>query len=108
MTDAPNPDDFSFVDKPTEFRVRLEVMGEISLTITADNIEAARASAQAQADKMIDGEDWAELDEVEQVDVGHVYQSPRMYRVTSEDGRKMQVSRLEVGMKPREPDERGF
>lgn len=81
---------------------------EAGEALIIDNFEAAYADAQAQAYKMIDGEDWAELDEVEQVDVGHVYQSPRMYRVTSEDGKKMQVSRLKAGMKPREPNERGF
>jgi len=104
---TPNKDDFSFVDKPTEFRVTLKVQGEIHLSIKADSIEAAREEANLRSDKMMDGEEWVELDDVDQVDVIRVYQSPRMYRVRCE-GRNMQVSRLEEGHTPREPDERGF
>lgn len=110
LTAEPNAADFSFVEKPDEFRVTLQVIGEVRLTIKADDIEAARADARLQAEKMLDGDDGfgVELDDVEQVSVAHVQQSPRMYRVLNADGMKCQVSHLKPGMTPREPDEKGF
>ncbi|TNE66864.1 MAG: hypothetical protein EP336_09625 [Rhodobacteraceae bacterium] len=108
MADLPNPDDFSFVDSPNEFRVTFEVKGEVNMTIYAENIEDARAKAREQVEEIVSESGTCELDAVDDVEVGRIYQKPRMYFVTDEDGRKMRVSRLEAGMVPREPDEHGF
>ncbi|WP_434286263.1 hypothetical protein [Celeribacter sp. SCSIO 80788] len=108
MADLPNPDDFSFVDSPNEFRVRLEVKGEFVLTVMADSPEDARSKAVKETEVLIATGYFEGLDEVQEVEAGFAFQAPRMYRVTSKDGRKMRVSRLEPGMVPREPDEHGF
>lgn len=107
MTDTPNPEDFSYVDTPNEYRVTLTVTGEITLTIKAADPEQAQVQAKQQAEAMYE-EPCVELDTVEDVDIGLPRKAPRMYRVTDADGNKLQVSRLRAGMTPREPDERGF
>jgi hypothetical protein len=104
MTTIPSPDDFSKDEKPGEYCVRFKVKGEILITIKADNI----AAAQEKAEDMLEDEDFGlELDEATDVSIRHVYKSPAMFRVLR-NGKTMQVTRLEPGDQPREPNERGF
>ncbi len=95
---------FSVTGRYGEFYAVFRVEGEIRVQIKADSIEQARAKAR----EIADGDDFGtELDEVIDVNIDYVYAARPMYRVTR-DGSKMQVSRLEDGDIPREPDERGF
>lgn len=103
-TTAPNPADFSVNERPNEYEVRFAIRGEVRLTINAGSKEEAQQKAQA----MLDDEDFGlELDGVDEARVDYVWKSQRMFRVTR-DGKAMQVSRLDAGDLPREPDERGF
>lgn len=102
---APNPADFSVNERPTEYEVRFAIRGEVRLTIHASSKVEAQQKAQAMLD---DDEDFGlELDGVDEARVDYVWKSQPMFRVTR-DGRPMQVSRLDVGDLPREPDDRGF
>lgn len=106
-TEKPNPADFSVDDRPREYRACISFEGEMVVTIMADSEGEAKQKAETIADEIAESVDAYELDEIDDVKVSYVWKSKPMYRVWSE-GRKMQVSRLEPGMTPREPDERGF
>jgi hypothetical protein len=99
-----NASDFQQNERPNEYEVRFRVEGEISVTIKADSLDDARAKAQVMAD---DEEFGLDLDQAEDVSIARVWKSQPMFLVTR-DGKSMQVSRLEDGDLPREPDERGF
>ena len=100
----PNPADFSVNERPREYMVRVDVSGEILLTIEADSLEDAKAKAEEQ----LEAEDFGlELDEVHDASIGYAWKSKPMYRVLR-DGKKTQTSWLQAGDLPREPDERGF
>lgn len=107
MSNTPNPEDFSVNEKPREYEIRLDVRGTIRMTIEADSLEEAKTRAHEKAYELADDALGIELDEVEEVAVGMVYKSPKMYRVMR-DGRAMQVSRLEPGDAPREPIAHNF
>ena len=107
MEDTPNPADFSVDEKPGEYRVIFKISGSMELTIKADDEAHASKLAEEFADRIAEGYEDFDFDDVDDVDVAHLRKSPPMYRVT-QDGSKMQVSRLRPGDVPREPDERGF
>ncbi|MDB5531561.1 MAG: hypothetical protein JWR51_4664 [Devosia sp.] len=104
MATAPNPADFSVNERANEYEVRFSVRGEIRLTINAESPEDARSKAEAMTE---DEEFGLELDDTDEVRVDHVWKTRPMFLVTRE-GKKMQVSRLDAGDLPREPDDRGF
>lgn len=110
MTDTiintPNPTDFSRNDKPGEYTAEVEVHGTISIRIEADSQEDAQRQAEAEVEKMQD-DGYVEIDDIGTVDLQRVTKDRPMYRVTRE-GKPMQVSRLEHGDLPRDPDHRGF
>jgi hypothetical protein len=107
MNSKPNPADFSVFERPNEYRVTFRVAGEVTRTISADSEADAIRKAAEMADRIAEGEDDAELDEVFDVGRPDVRKTPPMFRVTR-NGQAMQVSRLQAGDLPREPDERGF
>ncbi|MCY1235571.1 hypothetical protein D9M68_150740 [compost metagenome] len=104
MADQPNKADFIADERPGEYEARFAVSGTVHVTIKAGSLEEARAKADAMAE---DEEFGLELDEADDVSVRWVGKSATMFLVTR-DGQKMQVSRLEPGDLPRQPDERGF
>lgn len=101
---VPSADGFIINEKPGEFKARFIVRGEIVRTIVADSADQAREIAEAMAD---DDDFGTELDAVDDVGVEHVWKTPRMYLVLR-GGAAMQVSRLEEGDVPRQPNEQGF
>lgn len=106
MTDtaiqAPNPADFSRNDKPGEYTAKIEVKGFISISIKADSQEDAQRQAQTEVER-IEKEGYVEIDDMEDVDLQRVTKDRPMYRVTRE-GKPMQVSHLQPGDLPRDPD----
>lgn len=105
--EAPNPADFSRNDKPGEYTAEFEVRGKISMSIRADSQEDAQRQAEAELEKMLD-EGYVEIDDIDTADLRRVIKDRPMYRVTRE-GKTMQVSHLQPGDIPRDPDpERGF
>ncbi len=111
MTDAtintPNPADFSRNDKPGEYTAEIEVRGRVSIAIKAESQEDAQRQAEAELEKM-EEEGYVEIDDIHKVDLRHVSKDRPMYRVTRE-GKPMQVSHLQPGDLPRDPDpDRGF
>lgn len=110
MTDttvqAPNPADFSRDDKPGEYTAEIEVRGRISISIKAESKEDAQRQAEAELDRM-EKEGYAEIDDIHDIDLVRMTKDRPMYRVTRE-GKPWQVSHLEPGDLPREPDQRGF
>jgi hypothetical protein len=111
MTDttinAPNPADFSRNDKPGEYTAEVEVRGKISIRIEADSQEDAQRQAEAELEKM-ENDGYVEIDDIDEVRLRRVTKDRPMYRVTRE-GKPMQVSHLQPGDLPRDPDQdRGF
>lgn len=111
MTDAtinaPNPADFSRNDKPREYTAEIEVRGTISIRIEADSQEDAERQAEVELER-IEKEGYVEIDGIDEIDLRRVTKDRPMYRVTRE-GKTMQVSRLQPGDLPRDPDpDRGF
>ena len=106
QTVLPNPSDFSINEREGKFTAMFRVTGTIRFEIDADSVADARAKARADASRILDSGE-TDIDDMETVEVDHVYKNPAMYRVLRE-GKKMQVSRLEPGDIPREPDDRGF
>lgn len=100
MTDQPDPSAFSVLEKPNEYKVRCKVSGEVTITVEADSVDAARAKVEAMAESHPEE---FEVYEPEEIEVEYAYKTPPMYRVTRE-GQSMQVSRLEAGDMPRDPD----
>lgn len=91
-------------ERAGEYEARFTVRGEVRMTIKADSLDAAKAVA---SDKIEDDDFGLELDDVTDVRVDRVWKSQTMFLVTR-DGKPWQVSRLEEGDLPRQPDERGF
>ena len=89
-----------------EFDVRFRVEGEVSRTIKAASLSEAKIKAQEMVEDE-DGDDLLELDEIHDARVDWVSQKPDMYLV-ARGGRKMQVSHIQEGDLPRDPDERGW
>lgn len=106
IVQVPNPADFSRNDKPGEYTAEIEVHGTISIRIKAESQEDAQRQAEAELEKMED-EGYVEIDDIGRVDLQRVTKDRPMYRVTRE-GKPWQVSHLEAGDLPRDPDERGF
>ena len=69
--------------------------------------EKVAADMVMMVNAMLDNGDLWDLDEVQEADVSYVTSEPTMYRVIR-DGQAMQVSFLQEGDVPREPDHRGF
>lgn len=103
----PDPALFSVNERPREYEVDIEISGTMTLTVMADSEEDAQRQADEIADKIADDQHDINLNEVDDLRVGDARKTRPMYRVTR-DGAKMQVSRLEIGDLPRDPDERGF
>lgn len=83
-----------------EFHVR----GTIKVEIEASTEEEADEKAEA----MMDGDDFGlELDDCEDIVLRDLSPARPMYLVTRK-GETMQVSHLQEGDEPREPDENGF
>ena len=106
MTDTkiqtPNAADFSCNEKPGEYTAKFEVRGIISIPIKAESQE----DAQRQADEelyRIEQEGNVEMDDIEEVTLQRVTKDRPLYRVTRE-GKPMQVSHLQPGDLPRDPD----
>ncbi len=95
---------FSVNEKPNEYLARFRIEGEVTLMIIASSLEEAKAKARKELD---DDNFGMELDSVDSANIAHVGKSPPMYRVMR-DGHAYQVSHLQEGDTPREPDERGF
>lgn len=106
MADAtinmPNPADFSRNDKPREYTAAIEVRGTISIRIEAESQEDAQRQAEAELER-IEKEGYVEIDDIDEVDLRRVTKDRPMYRVTRE-GKPMQVSHLQPGDIPRDPD----
>jgi len=103
MTDTmPNPADFSRNDKPGEYTAVIEVRGTISIHIKAESQEDAQRQAEAELEG-IEREGYVEIDNIDEIDLERVTKDRPMYRVTR-DGKPMQVSHLQPGDLPREPD----
>lgn len=106
IVQAPNPADFSRDDKLGEYTAEIAVRGKISISIKAESREDAQRKAAAEVDR-IEKEGYVEIDDIQDIDLRHMSEDRPMYRVTRE-GKPMQVSHLEPGDLPREPDQRGF
>ncbi len=103
---VPNPADFSRNDKPGEYTATIEVRGMIDVSIKAESQEDAQRQAEAELERM-EKEGYAEIDDIHDIDLLRITKDRPMYRVTRE-GASMQVSHLQAGDVPRDPDERGF
>lgn len=107
MNERTTPDKslFSVDERANQYEVKFDVCGSIRMTFTADSVEDARN----QADAMVQGDDdfGCELDEADEIRVRTPRRHSPMYRVLR-GGKKMQVSYLNAGDFPRDPDERGF
>jgi hypothetical protein len=101
-----NPADFSRNDREGEYTARVTVRGTLSISIKADSIEDARRQADAELEK-IERDGYVEIDDIEELELDRVTKDAPMYRVIR-DGKAMQVSHLDPGDRPRQPDERGF
>ncbi len=100
MTETIDARAFSVNEKPNEYQVICKVSGDVTLTINAESLEAARAKAEA----MVDNEpEHFELFKPDEIEIGRIYKSLPMYRVMR-DGIPMQVSHLKTGDVPRDPD----
>ncbi|MDW9823103.1 hypothetical protein GOC19_02980 [Sinorhizobium meliloti] len=104
MSDLPNKADFIADERPGEYEATFSVRGTIRVTIKAGSLEEARAKADAMTE---DEEFGLELDDADDVSLDRVGKTRPMFLVTR-DGRSMQVSHLQSGDLPRQPDERGF
>lgn len=102
--DTANGADFLKNEFPNDYDVRYSVEGEINITVKADSLEEARDKAEAQ----IAGDNLGlEIDVVNSVTVSRVWKTQPMFLVTR-GGKIMQVSRLEEGDEPRQPNANGF
>jgi len=101
-TQAPDPALFSRNDKPREYTAEFTVRGAVSFSIKADSPEDARRQAEAELERM-EKEGYIEIDDVQEIELYRVAKDRPMYRVTRE-GKSMQVSHLQVGDLPRDPD----
>jgi len=99
---------FSINERDGEYYAEFEVRGRITVRIKAESLDAAKTQADSEEDKLWDESgDEVILDEVEDVRCAHVAKERRLFRVIR-DGKPSQVSWLQDGDLPREPDERGF
>lgn len=98
--EKPDPSAFSVNEKPNEYRVHCKVSGEVMITINAESPSEAHAKVEAM---IKDKPENFELLDPDEIEVAYVRKTPPMYRVMR-DGQPMQVSRLEAGDLPREPD----
>jgi hypothetical protein len=98
----PNPADFSRNDRPGEYTAEVEVRGKISIRIKADSQEDAQRQAEAELEKM-ENDGYVEIDNIDEAELQRVTKDRPMYRVTRE-GKSMQVSHLQPGDLPRDPD----
>jgi len=106
-TTMPNPADFSVNEKPGEYTATIAVRGTISIDIKATDEADARRQAEEELAR-IETEGFVEIDDIDVLDLDRVTKDRPMYRVTRE-GKPMQVSHLQPGDEPRQPDEKyGF
>ena len=108
MTEAtsPNPADFSRNEREREYEAHIEVRGTLSIPIMADSEADAMSQARIELAK-IESDGFVEIDTIDSIEIDRVYKERPMFRVMRE-GKKMQVTHLDSGDVPREPDERGF
>lgn len=108
MTDtSPNPADFSRNEKPLDYTAVITVRGTIRVPIEAESQEDAQRQAEAEVERM-EKEGYVEIDDIDEIELGRVRKDAPMFRVTRE-GKSMQVSHLQPGDVPRQPDEQyGF
>jgi hypothetical protein len=106
MSEVPDPKEFSRNEREKHYTARIQVHGAVSIEIEADSKEDARRKAEAEIER-IWNDGYIELDDLDEVEIGHVSKDPPMFRVLRE-GKVMQVSHLQPGDQPRAPDERGF
>jgi hypothetical protein len=106
MSEAMDHTDFAQNMREGEYTALINVSGTISISIKAESQEDAQRQAMAEVER-IEKERYAELDQIDDIELGHVRKDRPMFLVTR-DGRAMQVSHLAPGDLPREPDERGF
>lgn len=108
MTDImPDASNFSRNDKPGEYTAEVTVSGKISISIKAESQEDAQRQAEVEVERM-EKEGFVEIDDIDEIDLRRVTKDRSMYRVTRE-GKRMQVSHLQAGDLPRDPDpEYGF
>ena len=102
MTDAPNSAEFSRNDRDGEYTVYVRVSGQTRLNIKAADEHDARRQAEAEVDKL-ERDGYVEIDKIDLMEVWRIHKDPPMYRVMRE-GKPMQVSHLQPGDTPREPD----
>jgi hypothetical protein len=108
MTDVATPDSsiFSVNEKPREYTAYIKVEGIVEISVEADSPEEARRLAEAEVEK-IENDGYVEVDRPDVIELERVRKDAPMYRVIRE-GKMMQVSHLDPGDLPRQPDERGF
>ncbi len=106
MTNAPDKSLFSVNEKDGEYTARFDVRGSISISISAASKEEAHTKAQEEVDKICD-DGYVEINEIEDVRICYVVKDRPMFRVLR-NGKVMQVTQLEPGDTPREPNEYGF
>ena len=102
MTNIPDAALFSVNEKPREYTARVSVRGSITINIEADSKADAEAKARAEVDKMWD-EGYVEVDDIDDMDISYLVKDRPLFRVTRE-GKPMQVSDLQAGDLPRDPD----
>jgi len=103
----PNPADFSINEKPGEYTATISVSGTISIDIKAADEADARRQAEEELAR-IEAEGFVEINDIDVLDLDRVTKDRPMYRVTR-GGEPMQVSHLQPGDEPRQPDEKyGF
>jgi hypothetical protein len=95
---------FKVNERSGEFYASFSVSGRITVQIKAASLEEARKKAEEMAE---DEEFAAEIEDVEECNIDHVWKAPPMYLVTR-DGLASQVSHLKEGDAPRDPDKHGF
>ena len=100
----PDPNLFSVNERKGEYSVSITVHGTIETTIEASSKEEAEIKAEEMCES---GDLPLEITQLTDVDIDYIRPVRPMYRVIR-DGENMQVSRLEAGDEPREPNEYGF
>lgn len=105
-TATPNPADFSRNEREREYEARIVVRGTLTIAIQADSEADAQRQAEEELAK-IENDGFVEVESIDSIEIDRVYKEQPMYRALR-GGQKYQVTHLEPGDLPREPDELGF
>lgn len=105
-TETPNPDDFSRNERERDYEARVSIRGTITIAVQADSAEGAQQQVDAELAK-IEAEGFVQLDDIDEIGDAQVTKERPMFRVLRE-GRVMQVTHLQAGDLPRQPNEHGF